>query len=277
MNNRIKNVNGREKDENTMWLRTQLLQGTVPLGALFFVFFSFSHLFVMIWWLVQILYSFSPCQCKFLVSRVDFGKPSFCFQAKTWFAKINRRDKELALTIEKEYRICASLQVITKSWLKGKKTKSTSRGTLSCNRYVLSHILFSIFFLSFTFLILLFIFPATVSACLRLCANKQKPWLKKWAIGLKMWTVETKMRAECDWEHIFCKEQSLYVCSFLFFFPSVTFLWWFGNLYKFCTPFATVNSSSLCLWLILANHVFAWKRKPGLLKSTGETRNLNWP
>ena len=144
-----------------------------------FLFFSFSHLFVIIWWLVQILFSFSHYQCKFLVSPVDFGKPSFCFQAKTWFDKINWRDKELALTVRKGVQNLCKSRSHHKKLAEGKKTKKTPRRTLSCNRCVLSHILFSFFFLSFTLLILLFIFPATVSAYLRLCANKEKQWLKK--------------------------------------------------------------------------------------------------
>ena len=53
---------------------------------------------------------------------------------------------------------------------------SSSECRSSC---VLTHILFSFFFLPFTFLILLFIFSATVSDCLRQDANKQKQWLKK--------------------------------------------------------------------------------------------------
>ena len=72
---------------------------------------------------------------------------------------------------------------------------SSSECRSSC---VLTHILFSFFFLPFTFLILLFIFSATVSDCLRKDANKQKQWLKKWTMGLQMWTVERKMRTECD-------------------------------------------------------------------------------
>ena len=60
------------------------------------------------------------------------------------------------------------------------------------------------------------------------------------------------------------------------FFPSVTFLWWFGDLYKICTPFPLVNASSSSLQLILANQIFAFKQKLGLPKSTGETRNLHW-
>ena len=55
----------------------------------------------MTWRLVQIQYSFSHCQFKFLLSHVDFGKPCFCLQAETWFAKVNMRHKELELTVGK--------------------------------------------------------------------------------------------------------------------------------------------------------------------------------
>ena len=40
MNYWIKNVYSRKKNENTMWVKTQLLQETVPLWVLFCVFFS---------------------------------------------------------------------------------------------------------------------------------------------------------------------------------------------------------------------------------------------
>ena len=42
---------------------------------------------MMILRLIEILYSVSHCQFKFLVSRVDFGKPFSGLKAKTWFAK----------------------------------------------------------------------------------------------------------------------------------------------------------------------------------------------
>ena len=152
----------------------------VPLCVLSSCFFTFSQLFVMIWRLVQIQYSFSYCQFKFLVSHVDFGKPSFCLQAKTWFAKVNMRQKELELTVGKGVLNLYTSPNHHKKLAEGEKLeKSTQRGTVPCNSCVPSHILFSFIFLPFTFLILLFIFSATVSACLRKDANKQKQWLKK--------------------------------------------------------------------------------------------------
>ena len=145
-----------------------------------FMFFPFSQLFVMIWRLVQIQCSYSHCQFKFLESHVDFGKPCFCLQAKTWFAKVNTRQKELELTVEKGVLKLYKSPNHHKKLAEGEKQeKSKQRGTVPCNSCVLSHILFSFLFLPFTFLIFLFIFLATVSACLRLCANKQKQWLKK--------------------------------------------------------------------------------------------------
>ena len=146
----------------------------------FFLFFPFSQLFVMIWRLVQFQYSFSYCQFKFLVSRVDFGKPRFCLQTKTWFAKVNTRHKELELTVGKGVlNLYKSPNHHKKLTEVEKQEKSTQRGTVLCNSCVLSHILFSFFFLLFIFLILLFIFSATVSACLRKDSSKQKQWLKK--------------------------------------------------------------------------------------------------
>ena len=71
------------------------------------------------------------------------------------------------------------------------------------------------------------------------------------------------------------QENSIFVCPFLFFYFS-HFLWWFGDFYKFFTHFPTVNSNSLCLMLILANHILAWKQKLGLPKSTWDTRSLHW-
>ena len=122
----------------------------------------------------------SHCQFKFLLSHVDFGKPSFCLQAKTWFAKVNMRQKELKLTVGKRVLNLYKSPNHHKKLAEGEKLeKSTQRGTVLCNSCVPSHILFSFIFLPFTFLILLFIFSATVSACLRKDANKQKQWLKK--------------------------------------------------------------------------------------------------
>ena len=185
-----------------MWLRTQLLRKRVPLCVLSSCFFTFCQLFVMIWRLVQIQYSFSYCQFKFLVSHRSVavvGKPSFCLQAKTWFAKVNMRQKELELTVGKGVLNLYKSPNHHKKLAEGEKLeKSTQRGTVPCNSCVPSHILFSFIFLPFTFLILLFIFSATVSACLRKNANKQKQWLKKWTIGLKMRTVERQMRTECE-------------------------------------------------------------------------------
>ena len=134
----------------------------------------------MIWRLVQIQYSFSHCQFMFLLSHVDFGKPCFCLQAETWFAKINMRHKELELTVGKGVLNLYKSPNHHKKLAEGEKTRRKHTGrNLPCHSCVLSHILFSFFFLPFTCLILLFIFSATVSACLRLCANKKKQWLNK--------------------------------------------------------------------------------------------------
>ena len=131
-------------------------------------FFTFRQLFVMICRLVQIQYSFSHCQFKFLVSYVDFGKPSFCLQAKTWFAKVNMRQKELELTVGKRVLSLYKSPNHHKKLAEGEKLeKSPQRGTVPCKSCVPSHILFSFIFLPFTILIPLFIFLATVFACLR--------------------------------------------------------------------------------------------------------------
>ena len=74
-------------------------------------------------------------------------------------------------------------------------------------------------------------------ACLRFCVNKQKKWLKRWTMGLKMCTVERKMRTDCEWKDNYCKKQSLSVYFFVFFLAA-TFLLWFGGLYKFSVPFS---------------------------------------
>ena len=65
---------------------------------------------------------FSHCQFKFLVSQVDFGKPYSGLKAETWFAKINLRHKELALTVGKNQSMYKS-QNHHKRWLKGKNKK----------------------------------------------------------------------------------------------------------------------------------------------------------
>ena len=89
-------------------------------------------------------------QFKFPVSPLDFDKPCFCMQAKTWFVKIKWRHRELELIVKREQRICTSPQNIKKRWLQEKKTlKSTQRGTVSCISCVFTHILFSFFFLLF--------------------------------------------------------------------------------------------------------------------------------
>ena len=149
----------------------------VPLCVLF-CFFPFSRHLVMIWRLVQIQYSLSYGQFKFLVSPVDFGKPGFRFQAKTWFAKINQRHKELELTVAKGVQNLYKLPNHHKKVTAG-KNKKEHRVTVPCKSCVLSHILFSFLFLPFTFLILLLIFSAAVSACLRKDARKQKQWLEQ--------------------------------------------------------------------------------------------------
>ena len=139
----------------------------VPPCVLSSCFFTFSQLFVMIWRLVQIQYSFSHSQFKFLVSHVDFGKPSFCLQAKTWFAKVNMRQKELELTVGKGVlNLYKSTNYHKKLAEWEKLEKSTQIGTVPCNSCVPSHILFSFIFLPFTFLILLFIFqPLFLLVC----------------------------------------------------------------------------------------------------------------
>ena len=126
----------------------------------------------MIWRLVQIQYSFSHCQFKFLVSHVDFGKPSFCLQSKTWFAKVKMRHKELELTVGKGVLNMYKSPNHPKKLAEGENKKKTHRGTVPCNTSVLSHIVFSFLFLPFTCLILLLIFSATASACLRKGASK---------------------------------------------------------------------------------------------------------
>ena len=114
-------------------------------------------------------------QFKFPVSPLDFDKPCFYMQAKTWFVKIKWRHRELELIVKREQRICKSPQTITKRCLQEKKTqKSTQRGTVSCNSCVFTHILFSLLFLLYKFLIQKLICSVTFSACLRKNANKQK-------------------------------------------------------------------------------------------------------
>ena len=126
----------------------------------------------MIWRLVEIQYSFSHCQFKFLVSHVDFGKPSFCLQAKTWFAKVNMRQEELELKVGKGVLNLYKSPNHHRKLAEGEKLeKSTQRGTVPCNSCVPSHILFSFIFLPFTFLILLFIF---FSHCFCLFAQRRK-------------------------------------------------------------------------------------------------------
>ena len=141
------------------------------------------------------------------------------------------RQKELELIVGKWVLNLYKSPNHHKKLAEGEKLeKSTQRGTVPCNSCVPSRILFSFIFLPFTILILLFVFSATVSACLRLCANKQKQWLKKWTIWLKMRTVERQMRTEHnEQEHNYCKEQ---VCACLFFnFVSViTCVWTYSVL-----------------------------------------------
>ena len=79
-------------------------------------------------------------------------------------------------------------------------------------------------------------------ACLRFCANKQKKWLKRWTIGLKMCTVERKMRTDCEWKHNYCKKQSLSVCILCFFFGSHLFVMIWGLVQILCSLF-TISSS----------------------------------
>ena len=130
-----------------------------------------------------------------------------------------------------------------------KKPNKAQRGTVDCNNCALSHILFSIYFLPFTFLTLFFIFAAVTSACLRLCANKWKQRPKN-ETRINNLNVDRKMRTESDWGENYCKEQSLSMCLILLFFPSVTSL---------CDILVTFTKSLLLLTLpILVPWVSGW-------------------
>ena len=235
MNKSFKYVNERNKNEIRKWIRTQLLQEN-SIFVCPFLFFYFSHFFVMIWWLLQILYSFSYSQFKFLVSEVDFSKPCSCLKAKTWFVKINWRAKELALTVGKGLKNFYKSTDHHKKVTDLKKPHKAQRGTVHCNNFAHSHILFSIYFLTFTFLTLLFIFAAITFACLRLCANRWKQRLKN-ETRINNLNAEWKMRTESDWEENYCKGQSLSMCYFCCFFlqsPLCVIYWLLlQNLYSF--------------------------------------------
>ena len=165
-NNKIKIVNGRKINDNRMWLGTQLLQGTVPLCVLFS---SFSPSANFLWWFGD-LYKFSThfptvssssfCLLLTLANHVFACKQKHGLPKSTWDTR------NLNWHWEKEYWICTSLQIITKSWLKVKKQEESTQGGTFPAIVAFSVTFCSHFFLPFTFLIILFIFSATLSACL---------------------------------------------------------------------------------------------------------------
>ena len=98
-------------------------------------------------------------------------------------------------------------------------------------------------------------------ACSRFCAKKQKKWLKK--VTDRIW-VKTQLLQEIV-------PLCLLFCVFLLQ-PQ------FCDDCGACTNslfLFNVSSSSLCLQLMLGNHVFACMQKHGLQKSIWNTRNLN--
>ena len=96
-------------------------------------------------------------------------------------------------------------------------------------------------------------------ACLRFCANKQKKWLKRWTIGLKVCTVERKTSTERDWKKNYCKKQSLSVCFFVFFFGSHRFVMIWG-LFKFSVPFSlSVQDNCVSTWFWQTMFFLAFK------------------
>ena len=116
MNYWIKNVDGRKKNENRMWVKTQLLQETVPLCVLFCVFFRQPPFCYDLGACTNSLFPFHY-QFKLTVSPLGFGKPCFCLHARTWFVKIKWRHGELELIVKREQKICTRPQIIAKKWL----------------------------------------------------------------------------------------------------------------------------------------------------------------
>ena len=269
MNNRIKNVKSRKKNEIRKWLKTQLLQESVQFRVIFFVFALQLNFGDDVETCTNSLLLF-PLSVQVPCVSGWFWQTMFWLESKNLVFQNQPETKGTCINSGKKNREFVKenlriLKIITNGWLKEKQQKRSQMGDLFL-QYMCSHSLSVLLFfhstVHFSILVVFFKFFWLD------CAETQTIWnsrWKKWTIGLKNWTVESKMRKECDWVHNFWKEQSLFVC-FLNFFPSISFFWWFGDFYKFFTPFCSVNWCSLCLRSILANHVLSWKQKTGLPK-----------
>ena len=170
----------------------------------------------MIWGLVQILCSLftisssSPCLHLILTNMFLNARKNMVCQ--------NQVETQLSWTeSEKGTENLNKPQIITKRWLPKKKHKKAHREGLFLAIVVFSVTLCARFSLTVHVFNSIVQFFGHFFACLRFCANKQKKWLKRWTIGIKMCTVEKK------WEQIVSENTTIArnspsLCAFLCFF-----------------------------------------------------------
>ena len=75
-----------------------------------------------------------------------FWQTMFWLESKNLVCQNQPETQRTCIDSGKKKRICKNLKITTNRWPKEKKQKRSHRGTLSCNRCVLCHFLFSFFY-----------------------------------------------------------------------------------------------------------------------------------
>ena len=192
MNKSFKYVNERNKKWDQKVNKNTTIARKLHLCAPFFVFLlqslfcddlvTFTNSLLIFLLSVQI-----PCVSCW------FWQTIFWLESKNLVCQNQPETQGACIDSGKKARICTSLKIITKVCWRAKIRKNTQRWTLSFKSWGLGHIVISFFLLPFTFLILLLIFqPLFVLFCAK--HKEAETVADKWTIGLKMWTVERKMK-----------------------------------------------------------------------------------